>query len=157
MTDPHEASPGASPEAATPFVPAETPLPPSVLSPVVQQLRDAGFADAEQAALTTAFLRVLALGTQQATRDDLHTALAAVEQRLTPQLTALREDLRRELAQHAAALRDTLQHVVAQQTERHPPPEAPVRRGVSPWLLLALLGLTCAGVLALVVFRILGG
>ena len=38
----------------------------------VQQLRAAGLSDDQQAALTTALLRVLALWTQQATRGDLH-------------------------------------------------------------------------------------
>ena len=62
----------------------------------VQQLRAAGFSEDQQAALTTALLRVLALWTQQATRGDLQTALQAWEQRLAQQLDTLREEIRRE-------------------------------------------------------------
>src|SRR5262249_57590884 len=79
-------------------------LPDSVVTPqAVQQLRDAGFPDDEQAALTSAFLRVLALWTQQATREDVQTALHAGEQRLTQQLDALGAALRRARAQHTQA------------------------------------------------------
>src|SRR5262249_38164403 len=66
----------------------------------VQQLRDAGFSADQQAALTTALLRVLALWTQQATRGDLQTELHAGEQRLAQQLDAWREEIRREVVQH---------------------------------------------------------
>ncbi len=49
------------------LLPHAAALPDPVATPqAVQQLRDAGFPDAEQAALTSAFLRVLALWTQQA-------------------------------------------------------------------------------------------
>jgi hypothetical protein len=124
----------------------------------IQQLRAAGFSDDQQAALTTALLRVLALWTQQATRGDVQAGLYAGEQRLAQQLDALRDELRREIAQHADAVREELRGAVAQQaalvqTTR----AAPARRwDAPPWLLTALLGLTCAGVLLLVVSRVLG-
>jgi hypothetical protein len=131
--------------------PGETPL-------AIQQLRAAGFSDDQQAALTTALLRVLALWTQQATRGDLQTELYAVEQRLAQQLDTLRDDLRREVAQHADALREELRGAVAQQTALvQTARAAPVRRWDGPrWLLTALLGLTCAGVVLLVVRSVLG-
>ena len=139
----------------------------------VQQLREAGFSEDQQAALTTALLRVLALWTQQATRGDLHAEHQALEQRLAQQLDALREDTRREIGHHADALREDMRREVAQhadalreelraafapqaallQTTR----AAPARRWDVPlWLRTALLGLTCAGVLLLVVYRVLG-
>jgi len=124
----------------------------------VQQLRAAGFSDDQQAALTTALLCVLALWTQQATRGDVQAALQTVEQRLTEQLAALRDDLRRESAQHADAVREELRGVVAQQADLFQTTRAaPTRRWDGPlWLLTALLGLTCAGVLLLVVRSVLG-
>ena len=124
----------------------------------VQQLRAAGFSDDQQAALTTALLRVLALWTQQATRGDVQAALHAGEQRLTEQLAALRDDLRRESAQHADAVRAELRGVVAHQADLFQTTRAaPARRWDGPlWLLTALLGLTCAGVLLLVVRSVLG-
>ena len=103
-----------------------------------------GLAEDQQAALTTAFLRVLALWTQQATRDDVQTALQDGEQRLTQQLdtwqetvrqdiehhaAALREDLRREVAQHAEALRAELHSALAQQAERLQTPRAAPHAG----------------------------
>jgi hypothetical protein len=124
----------------------------------VQQLRAAGFSDDQQAALTTALLRVLALWTQQATRGDLQTELHTVEQRLAQQLDTLREDLRRESAQHADALREELRGAVAQQAALFQTTRtASARRWDGPlWLLTALLGLTCAGVLLLVLRSVLG-
>jgi hypothetical protein len=124
----------------------------------VQQLRAAGFSDDQQAALTTALLRVLALWTQQATRGDVQAALHAEEQRLTEQLAALRDDLRRESAQHADAVREELRGVVAQQADLvQTTRAAPARRWDGPlWLLTTLLCLTCAGVLLLVVRSVLG-
>lgn len=150
MTDPVAHPPGGVP-AASPLIPHAQALPdPVATPPAVQQLRNAGFADEEQAVLTTAFLRVLALWTQQATRDDLHAALHTGEQRLAQQLDALRTDLRREIAQHAEAVREELRSTLVQRA-------APARRwDIPPWLLTALLGLTCAGVLLLVVTRVLG-
>ena len=103
----------------------------------------------------------------------MQTALHAGEQRLAQQLDArhedlrrdighhadaLREDMRREVAQHADALREELRAAFAPQaallqTTR----AAPARRWDVPlWLRTALLGLTCAGVLLLVVYRVLG-
>ena len=132
------------------LLPHSAALPDPVTPPqAVQQLRDAGFPDDEQAALTSAFLRVLALWTQQATREDVQTALHAGEERLTQQLETLGEALRREMAQHTEAVRAELQGTLAEQA-------APARRWGAPlWLLTALLGLTCAGVLVLVVHSLL--
>src|SRR5216117_3071243 len=115
----------------------------------VQQLREAGFSEDQQAALTTALLRVLALWTQQATRGDLHAEHQALAQRLAQQLDALREDMRREVGQHAdtlrAELRDALaQHAALLHTTR---PESPRWRDVLLWLITALLGLTVVGVI----------
>ena len=139
----------------------------------VQQLREAGFSEDQQDALTTALLRVLALWTQQATRGDLHAEHQALAQRLVQQLDALhedtrrdighhadalREDMRREVGQHAdtlrAALRDALaQHAALLHTTR---PESPRWRDVLLWLSTALLGLTAVGVILLVVSRFVG-
>jgi len=147
-------------------LPVETPM-------AVQQLREAGFSEDQQAALTTALLRVLALWTQQATRGDLHAEHQALAQRLVQQLDALhedtrrdighhadalREDMRREVGQHAdtlrAALRDALaQHAALLHTTR---PESPRWRDVLLWLSTALLGLTAVGVILLVVSRFVG-
>jgi hypothetical protein len=124
----------------------------------VQQLREAGFSEDQQAALTTALLRVLALWTQQATRGDLQTALHAGEQRLSQQLDALREEIRREVAQHAQALREEIQHELAQHADLlHTMRPQPARtREVPRWLVTALLVLTCAGVFLLVGRSVLG-
>jgi hypothetical protein len=124
----------------------------------VQQLRDAGFSEEHQAALTTALLRVLALWTQQATRGDLQTELHAGEQRLAQQLDTLREALRRDVAQHANTLREDLQGAFLRQADLiHTTRVEPARRrDLLLWLITALLGLTCAGVLLLVVQRFLG-
>src|SRR4030095_14255241 len=78
----------------------------------VQQLREAGFSEDQQDALTTALLRVLALWTQQATRGDLHTEHQALVQRLAQQLDALHEDMRREIGHHADALREDMRREV---------------------------------------------
>jgi hypothetical protein len=124
----------------------------------VQQLRDAGFSADQQAALTTALLRVLALWTQQATRGDLQTAVQAGEQRLTQHLDALREELHRAIAQQGEALREEVRRAVAQQAETVATPHTAATRrwDVPRWLLLALLGLTSAGVLLLVLVQVLG-
>ena len=125
---------------------------------VVQQLRAAGFSEDQQAALTTALLRVLALWTQQATRGDLQTELHAGEQRLAQQLDTLREEIRREVAQHAKALREELQSEFARQADLlHATRIRPARRrDVSLWFITALLVLTCAGVGLLVARSVLG-
>src|SRR6266536_2690336 len=139
----------------------------------VQQLREAGFSEDQQAALTTALLRVLALWTQQATRGNLHAEHQALAQRLAQQLDALREDTRQDIGHHADALRedrrrevghhaDTLreemhgafaQHAALLHTTR---PESPRWRDVLLWLITALLGLTAVGVILLVVSRFVG-
>jgi hypothetical protein len=131
---------------------------PVATAQAVQQLRAAGFSDDQQAALTTALLRVLALWTQQATRGDLQTALYAVEQRLAQQLDTLRDDLRREVAQHADGVREELRGALAQQAALvQTTHAAPARRWDGPrWLRTALIGLTCAGVVLLVVRSVLG-
>jgi len=149
MTDTGE-SPQDGHAEAPHLLPHSAALPDSVATPqAVQRLRDAGFPDDEQAALTSAFLRVLALWTQQATREDVQTALHAGEQRLTQQLDTLGEALRREMAQHAEAVRAELHGTLAEQA-------ASARRWGAPlWLLTALLGLTCAGVLVLVAHSLL--
>jgi hypothetical protein len=129
-------------------VPPETtrgdhPIAPVETQMAVQQLREAGFSEDQQAALTSAILRVLALWTQQATRSDVQTELHAGEQRLGQQLDALREELRGAFAQHADLIHTTRVE--------------PARRRDAPmWLITALLVLTCAGVLLLVVHSFLG-
>jgi hypothetical protein len=136
----------------------------------VQQLREAGFSADQQAALTTALLRVLALWTQQATRGDLHAEHQALAQRLAQQLDAwhedmrreighhtdaIREDMRREVGQHADTLREELRCAFAQQADlfRTTRPEPPRQRDVPRWLTTALLALTAVGVILLVVSR----
>ena len=139
----------------------------------VQQLREAGFSEDQQAALTTALLRVLALWTQQATRGDLHAEQQALAQRLAQQLDTLREDTRRDIGHRADALREDMCREVGQHTEAlrkemrsafaqqadllhttHIAP--PRRRDVLLWLITALLGLTAVGVILLVVSRFVG-
>src|SRR3989442_14546377 len=101
MTEPVE-RPQASQDEAPPqgacgehlTVPMETHM-------AVQQLREAGVSEDQQAALTTALLRVLALWTQQATRGDLHAEQQALAQRLAQQLDAPREATRPESGHHA--------------------------------------------------------
>ncbi len=139
----------------------------------VQQLREAGFSEDQQAALTTALLRVLALWTQQATRGDLHAEQQALAQRLAQQLDALREDTRREIGHHADALREDMRREVGQHADtvraelrdalaQHAAllhttrPESPRWRDVLLWLSTALLGLTAVGVILLVVSRFVG-
>jgi len=124
----------------------------------VQQLRVAGFSEDQQAALTTALLRVLALWTQQATRDDLKTALYAEEQWLAQQLDTLREEIRHEVTQHGKALREELQSEFARHADLlHTTRAQSVRRRDAPlWLITALLVLTCAGVSLLVAHSVLG-
>src|ERR1044072_9745824 len=97
MTEPVE-RPHVDSYEVPPAPPREEPLPvPVDAQSAVQQLRDAGFSEDQQAALTTALLRVLALWTQQATRGDLHAEHQGLAQRLAQQLDALHEDTRRDL------------------------------------------------------------
>jgi hypothetical protein len=138
-----------------------------------QQLREAGFSADQQAALTTALLRVLALWTQQATRGDLHTEHQALAQRLVQQLDALHEDLRREIGHHADALREDLRREVGHHADtlreemrgaftqqadllHTTRPTSPRGRDVPLWLSTALLVLTAVGVMLLVVSKFVG-
>ena len=158
MTEPIE-SPQSVPSDIPQRVPEEEPPPvPVDAQMAVQQLRDAGFSADQQAALTTALLRVLALWTQQATRGDVQTELHAGEQRLTQQLDALRAEIRREVAQHTNALREELQSEFARHADLlHATRVQPARRrDVPQWLITALLVLTCAGVCLLVGRSVLG-
>ena len=92
MTAPLE-HPQDNPQAMPPQDPSGLILPdPVETEQAVQQLRAAGFSDDQQAALTTALLRVLALWTQQATRGDVQAGLHAGEQRLTQHLDTLQEE-----------------------------------------------------------------
>src|SRR6266567_4049291 len=128
MTEPLE-RPQSVPSDLPQRPPEGEPLPAPVdARRAVEQLRDAGFSDDQQAALTTALLRVLALWTQQATRGDVHAEQQALAQQLDARhadlrrdigyhADAIREDLRREIAQHADALREELQGALAQQAE----------------------------------------
>ena len=158
MTDPIE-RPQSIPSEVLQRVPEGEPPPvPGDTQVVVQQLRAAGFSEDQQAALTTALLRVLALWTQQATRGDLQTELHAGEQRLVQQLDTLREEIRREVAQHAKALREEFQSEFARHADLlHATRIRPARRrDVSLWLITALLVLTCAGVCLLVARSVFG-
>ena len=173
MTEPVE-RPQASQDEGPPPEPRGEPQPlPVETHMAVQQLREAGFSEDQQAALTTALLRVLALWTQQATRGDLHAEHQALAQRLAQQLDALREDTRRDIGHHADALREDMrrevgQHADALRTElrdtlaQHAAllhttrPEPPRWRDVLLWLITALLGLTAVGVILLVVSRFVG-
>ena len=158
MTEPIE-RPQSVPSDIPQRIPEEEPPPvPVDAQMAVQQLRDAGFSADQQAALTTALLRVLALWTQQATRGDLQTELQAGEQRLAQQLDALREEMRREVAQHTNALREELQSEFARHADLlHTTRAQPTRKSdVVLWLITALLVLTCAGVFLLVGRSVLG-
>ena len=158
MTEPLE-RPHSIPSDMPQRVPPEDPLPvPVDTQKAVQQLREAGFSEDQQAALTTALLRVLALWTQQATRGDVQTAWHAGEQRLAQQLATLREEMRREVAQHTTALREEIQHEFARQADLLSTMRAqPARTREGPrWLMIALLVLTCAGVCLLVGRSVLG-
>ena len=143
--------PPAPPTEAHPSIPVDMPL-------AVQQLRAAGFSEDQQAALTTALLRVLALWTQQATRGDLQTELHAGEQRLAQQLHTLREEIGREVARHADTLREEMRGEFTRYADLiHITRTEPARRtNVFQWLILTLLILTCAGVLLLVAHSVLG-
>ena len=143
--------PQSTPEGESPPVPVDAQM-------AMQQLREAGFSADQQAALTTALLRVLALWTQQATRGDLQTELHAGEQRLAQQLDALREEIRREVAQHTTTLREELQSEFARHADLlHAMRAQPTRKSdVALWLITALLVLTCAGVFLLVGRSVLG-
>ena len=145
---------------------SETPLegapgkPPALVDTpmAVQQLREAGFSDDQQAALTTAFLRILALWTQQATRGDLQAELHAGEQRLTQQLDTWREEIRREVAQHAQTLREEMHGEFVRHADLvHTMHTQPARRSsVALWFITVLLVLTCGGVFWLVSHSMLG-
>jgi len=170
MTDPVERS-QASQDEMPPQESCGGPLPlPGETQLAIQQLREAGFSEGQQAALTTALLRVLALWTQQATRGDLHAEHQALAQRLAQQLDAwhadmrreighhadaVREDMCREVGQHADTLREELRSAFAQQADlfRTTRPEPPRQRDVPLWLTTALLVLTAVGVILLVVSR----
>src|SRR5262245_48642878 len=117
MTDPIERPQSVSSEVLQRVHEGEPPPVPGDRQIVVQQLREAGFSEDQQAVLTTALLRVLALWTQQATRGDLQTELHAGEQRLAQQLDTLREEIRREIAQHTQALREALQNEFARHAD----------------------------------------
>src|SRR6266446_8775563 len=117
MTEPVERPQASQDEGPPPEPRGEPFLLPVETHMAVQQLREAGFSEDQQAALTTALLRVLALWTQQATRGDLQTELHAGEQRLAQQLDALREEIRREVAQHTNALREELQREFARHAD----------------------------------------
>jgi hypothetical protein len=147
------------PEEEPPPLPVDTQM-------AVQQLREAGFSADQQAALTTALLRVLALWTQQATRGDLHAEHQALAQQLDAwhgdmrreighHADAIREDMRREVGQHADTLREELRGAFAQQADlfRTTRPEPPRQRDVPRWLFTVLLALTAVGVSLLVVAR----
>ena len=150
QVDPYKVPP-APPTEAHPSTPVDMPL-------AVQQLRAAGFSEDQQAALTTALLRVLALWTQQATRGDLQTELHAGEQRLAQQLHTLREEIGCEVARHADALREEMRGEFTRYADLiHITRIEPSRRtNVFQWLILTLLILTCAGVLLLVAHSLLG-
>src|SRR5215510_14703400 len=141
MTDPMERPQSVSAEALQRVSEEEPPPVPVDAQMAVQQLRDAGFSADQQAALTTALLRVLALWTQQATRGDLQTELHAGEQRLAQQLDALRAERHREVAQHTNALREELQSEFARHADLlHATHVQPARRrDVSLWIITALL------------------
>jgi hypothetical protein len=173
MTEPVE-RPQVSQNEAPSHEPHEEPLPrPVETYTAVQQLREAGFSDDQQAALTTALLRVLALWTQQATRGDLHAEHQALAQRLMQQLDAQREDTRRDIGHHADALREDLRREVGQHADtlreemrgafaQHAAllsmtrPKPARWRDVLLWVIAALLGLTTIGVILLVVARFVG-
>jgi hypothetical protein len=152
MTDPVECPQASQDERPLQETRVEPLAPPGETQLVIQQLCEAGFSEGQQAALTTALLRVLALWTQQATRGDMQTALHAGEQRLAQQLDAWREEIRREVAQHTDALREEIRGEFARQASLvHTTRTEPVRRREVPlWLITALLVLTCAGVFLLV-------
>ena len=166
MTDPMERPQSVSAEALQ-RVPEEEPPPlPVDTQMAVQQLREAGFSADQQAALTTALLRVLALWTQQATRGDLHAEHQALAQQLDAwhgdmrreighHADAIREDMRREVGQHADTLREERRGAFAQQADlfRTTRPEPPRQRDVPRWLFTVLLALTAVGVSLLVVAR----
>ena len=149
MTEPVERPHDGTPEAGTP--PEEPLAVPVETETAVQQLREAGFSEEQQAALTTALLRVLARWTQQATREDLH----AEQQAMAQQLDALREDIRREVVQHADAVREELRGAFAQYAD-HSHTSRPCGRVMWLWLVTALLVLTSVGVILLVVHSVGG-
>lgn len=170
MTDPMERPPSVSAEALQRVSEEEAPPLPVDPQMAVQQLRDAGFSAEQQAALTTALLRVLALWTQQATRGDLHAEHQALAQRLAQQLDTWHEAMRREIGQHADTVREAMRREVGQHADtvreelrgafaqqaalfRTTRPDPPRQRDVPRWLLTALLALTAVGVSLLVVAR----
>jgi hypothetical protein len=169
MTTPIERPHASSDEVPSQEARGEHQTAPVETQVAVQQLREAGFSEDQQDALTTALLRVLALWTQQATRGDLHAEQQALAQQLDAlhedirrevrqHMDTVREDIRREVRQHADALRDELrdaftQHADLIHTTRIEPPR---QRDVPLWLIMALLVLTFVGVLLLVVHRFVG-
>src|SRR6266446_7378961 len=108
MTEPVERPQASQDEGPPPEPRGEPFLLPVETHMAVQQLREAGFSEDQQAALTTALLRVLALWTQQATRGDLHAEHQALAQRLAQQLDAWHADMRREIGHHADAVREDM-------------------------------------------------
>ena len=173
MTEPAERPPASQDEGPLQATRGEHHPLPVETQMAVQQLREAGFSEDQQAALTTALLRVLALWTQQATRGDLHAEHQVLAQRLAQQLDALREDTRRDIGHHADALHEDLRREVGQHADtlreemrgafvQHAallpttPPEPPRWRDVLLWVIAALLGLTTVGVILLVIARFVG-
>lgn len=155
MTDPVERPKTSQDEIPPQEICGEPLTPPGETQLAIQQLREAGFSEGQQAALTTALLRVLALWTQQATRGDLHAEHQALAQRLTQQLDAWHEDMRREVGHHTDAVREELRGAFAQQADllRTTRPGPQRRRDVLLWLNTALLVLIAAGVILSVVYR----
>jgi len=153
MTDPVERPQTIQDEIPPQETCGEPLTPPGETQLAIQQLREAGFSEGQQAALTTALLRVLALWTQQATRGDLHAEHQALAQRLTQQLDAWHEDMRREIGHQADAVREELRGALAQQADllRTRRPEPQRRRDVLLWLNTALLILIAVGVILSVV------
>jgi hypothetical protein len=155
MTDPVERPKMSQDEIPPQEICGEPLTAPGETQLAIQQLREAGFSEGQQAALTTALLRVLALWTQQATRGDLHTEHQALAQRLTQQLDTWHADMRREIGHHADAVREELRGALAQQADllRTTRPGPQRRRDVLLWLNTALLVLIAAGVILSVVYR----
>lgn len=158
MTDPVERPKTSQDEIPPQEICGEPLTPPGETQLAIQQLREAGFSEGQQAALTTALLRVLALWTQQATRGDLHAEHQALAQRLTQQLDTWHEDMRREMSHHADAVREELRGAFAQQADllHTTRPESSRQRDVLLWLNTALLVLIAVGVILSMVSRFAG-
>jgi hypothetical protein len=155
MTDPVERPKMSQDEIPPQEICGEPLTAPGETQLAIQQLREAGFSEGQQAALTTALLRVLALWTQQATRGDLHAEHQALAQRLAQQLDTWHEDMRREIGHHADAVREELRGAFARQADllHTTRPESQRRRDVLLWLNTALLVLIAVGVILSVVYR----